>query len=274
MHINFEAWLTYLLAVILVNPSVQQENDLEKMTPGTSGLGLKTILRRAVLNGASSKTLTDMSLKDSGKSSPTWLTSDIAWKAHVKNQRGEYLARKKSAHHTKENGYLFWPTASVPNGGRSPKGKISKTGVTEDGKKRQVELAHAVNWPTPNTCPDAPNKNANIKNGPKNFKEGINWPTVTVNGNNNSASSSMKAGDGLATAARNGQVDQENNSMNGKNRESWPTPVLQDYRGSDQPNRQGGQSLPQVIGKLNPNWVEHLMDVETGWTALDYSVMG
>jgi hypothetical protein len=26
-------------------------------------------------------------------------------------------------------------------------------------------------------------------------------------------------------------------------------------------------------GKLNPNWVEQLMGLSTGWTALDYSEM-
>lgn len=46
----------------------------------------------------------------------------------------------------------FWPTADVPNGGRSPKaGRIGPTGVDADGQKRQVNLNVAVSqWPTPN----------------------------------------------------------------------------------------------------------------------------
>jgi hypothetical protein len=44
----------------------------------------------------------------------------------------------------------MWPTPCVPNGGRSPKGGMSRTGITPDGKKRQVDLRHAVTmWPTP-----------------------------------------------------------------------------------------------------------------------------
>lgn len=44
----------------------------------------------------------------------------------------------------------LWPTPTVPNGGRQPKGGMSMTGMTPDGKKRQVDLNYAVkNWPTP-----------------------------------------------------------------------------------------------------------------------------
>lgn len=40
--------------------------------------------------------------------------------------------------------YRMYPTPTVPNGGRSPKGGMSLTGMTPDGKKRQVDLAHFV----------------------------------------------------------------------------------------------------------------------------------
>jgi hypothetical protein len=38
----------------------------------------------------------------------------------------------------------MYPTPTVPNGGRSPKGGMSLTGITPDGKKRQIDLAHFV----------------------------------------------------------------------------------------------------------------------------------
>src|SRR4051812_812329 len=57
---------------------------------------------------------------------------------------------------TGETGSGSWPTPSVPNGGRSPKGGMSRTGMTPDGKKRQVGLDQAVRWPTP-TGQDAHN---------------------------------------------------------------------------------------------------------------------
>lgn len=37
----------------------------------------------------------------------------------------------------------MWPTPCVPNGGRSPKGGMSITGMTPDGVKRQVDLQEA-----------------------------------------------------------------------------------------------------------------------------------
>lgn len=43
----------------------------------------------------------------------------------------------------------LWPTPNVPNGGRQPKGGMSRTGMTPDGKKRQVGLHNAVKWRTP-----------------------------------------------------------------------------------------------------------------------------
>lgn len=48
-----------------------------------------------------------------------------------------------------------WPTPCVPNGGRSPKGGMSITGMTPDGIKRQVDLQEACRqvttglYPTP-----------------------------------------------------------------------------------------------------------------------------
>jgi hypothetical protein len=44
----------------------------------------------------------------------------------------------------------MWPTPNVPNGGRKPKGGMSRTGMTPDGKKRQVGLENAVTmWRSP-----------------------------------------------------------------------------------------------------------------------------
>jgi hypothetical protein len=51
--------------------------------------------------------------------------------------------------------FSYWPTPNTPNGGRSPKEGTSPTGITPDGKKRQIGLGYAVKmverqmWPTP-----------------------------------------------------------------------------------------------------------------------------
>lgn len=42
------------------------------------------------------------------------------------------------------------------------------------------ESSSSLNYPTPNTCPEAPNRSSNTKNGPKNIYEAIDWPTVTT----------------------------------------------------------------------------------------------
>ena len=45
-----------------------------------------------------------------------------------------------------------WPTPNVPNGGRQPKGGMTSTGMTPDGKKRQVgleQIAKLAGWTTP-----------------------------------------------------------------------------------------------------------------------------
>jgi hypothetical protein len=50
----------------------------------------------------------------------------------------------------------MWPTPNVPNGGRTLAPETSDTGITADGKKRQVGLENMVKrveerqmWPTP-----------------------------------------------------------------------------------------------------------------------------
>ena len=44
----------------------------------------------------------------------------------------------------------MWPTPNVPNGGRAPKGGMTKTGMTPDGKKRQG-LENQVKMESPHT---------------------------------------------------------------------------------------------------------------------------
>lgn len=50
----------------------------------------------------------------------------------------------------------------------------------------------------------------------------------------------------------------------------WPTPRVSDANGHQiQPGKQGGPGLNRLLGgKLNPRWVEWLMDMPEGWTSL------
>ena len=64
--------------------------------------------------------------------------------------------------------------------------EIWVTKLRQDCLRRQ-RLAHltkesdCLSWPTPDTCPDAPNSGSNKKNVPKNFHEVINWLTPRAN---------------------------------------------------------------------------------------------
>lgn len=78
-----------------------------------------------------------------------WLT----WKASATPGKRRLFRLAPSVPRTGETGFGLWPTPDLPNGGRSYKpGAISRTGMTPEGKKRQVGLQNAVRmWPTPRT---------------------------------------------------------------------------------------------------------------------------
>jgi hypothetical protein len=72
------------------------------------------------------------------------------WPAQGTMRNGECYRRPEWERRISDGECLSWPTPNVPNGGRLPKGGMSRTGMTPDGKKRQVGLENAVKrWPTP-----------------------------------------------------------------------------------------------------------------------------
>ena len=208
----FEEKLVSSLADIHVNHLVQQESDLEKMTPDTCGLTSGDTLNQLDLFNVSLKTSKDTYRLDSPQLSATW-------KKMVISQRGEYSQRVKLALLTKESESISWPTATVfdVTGGSYP-----------------TELVNGQ-WRS---------KHSKDPNSP--------WYGA-------------KLRDAVETAER-----------------MWPTPAARDYKGAVLPetlkakNRNPmSNSLPDAIqhtsgrGKLNPDWVEWLMGVPTGWTELE-----
>ena len=103
----FEEKLASSLAVIHASHLVQQESGSEKMTPDTCGHISGDTSNQLNLFNASLKTSKDTYRLDSPQLSATW-------KKMVISQRGEYLARVKLAHPTKESESISWqtPTAS------------------------------------------------------------------------------------------------------------------------------------------------------------------
>ena len=210
----FETKLTSLLAAIHVNHSVQQESDLEKMTPDTCGLTSGDTLNQLDLFGASLKTSKDTSLLDSEKSLATW-------KLLVTEQRGEYSQRVKLALLTRESESISWPTPSA--------NKITQSG-------------HLLN------------------------QDGSDW-------DGKQKPHSAKTGKPMQTALIDAVLHQVN----------WPTPSARDHKGGYQGGRirNGKVSFDTLdvaaqhysgdknkVGHLNPDWVEWLMGVPTGWTGL------
>ncbi len=250
---HFEDGLTSLLAAIHASPSVPPGSGSEKMIPVTSGPGYSTSLTGCSPECASSRMSMGTYPKGCDESCPTW-------KAEVTRRRGEYSRRLKSALHTSGNGCSSWPAVPVPTGGRKPAQPMSRTGITEDGKKRQVGLENAVNWGTPrvttnNGCPSpqCTGKGSRLEDqvaGPP-AQESRNtsgsrreqcdaWQTPSV------STGMHRQADGSMTAKLDGQV------------KAWSAPQCHDVTG-----RPMGPS-----NKLNPRWVETLMGLPIGWTSI------
>ena len=224
--------------------------------------------------------------------------SSESWKDWVIEQRQEYSQRKKSAHLTRENESTSWATPNVC-GNHNRKGASKTSG---DGLSTQVK-----NWATPQTFDHVnlvrtPEKLAQTraeKNaGCMNLREQVhypdmdhsrkaakNWPTVTVGEEkyrikgNSQASKCLSA---MAVRGELGHPDQANPSTNGKSQESWPTPrankvhpEITEQNRDHLANRKKANLEEDIAGhcgkatgKLNPNWVEHLMGLPVGWTQL------
>jgi len=265
----FEEKLTLSLEDTLASPLVQQESDLEKMTPDICGHTYGDTLNQLDLFGVSLKTSKDTSVLDCEKSLATW-------KASVMKQRGEYSQRVKLALRTRESECISWATPNtmdhLPQ--RSEEALIRQATTTRKGRSKPANLREQVN-PTAVQI----------------YQQPTSWPTATV---------FDVTGGSYPTQLANGAKLKDAVEIAEK---MWPTPdVAQAQKVSNRPNygqlglanhpevhgqtvdrpkmqkdrlgRQGqvknntnGNNQEQ-FGKLNPYWVEHLMGVPTGWTEL------
>lgn len=153
------------------------------------------------------------------------------WKDWVTGQRQEYSVRLKSAHLTRESGSssLAWPTAT-----------------TRDWKDTNATVPPSRSNPSKQTLGQRVahvglQDQANLSTTEKN------WPTATARdwkgcGNAITRKDGKHRIDNLEAVIKYGHQDQANHNTTGKS--------------------QGLQ------GKLNPDWVEHLMGLPVGWTDL------
>ena len=242
---RFETELTSLHLAIHVNPLVQQETDLEKKTQDTYGLTSGDTLKQLDLFGASLKTSKDTSVLDSEKSL-------AIWKASVIEQRGEYSVRVKLALLTRESESISWAT---PRACSAMSAQITQKTAMAKFPNLETQVARSMNWATPRTTDSAGGARTLNEKGQR---ISVSDPTKTYGAN-------------LSDQVRH-----------------WPTPSARDHKGGYQGGRirNGKVSLDTLdvaaqhysgdknkVGHLNPDWVEWLMGVPTGWTEYDYSEM-
>ena len=128
---DFVDWWTSSLEDSRANPSHSPDFNRESKTQGTSSLTSCKESSSVSQQSCSSKTLKESSQLRQQMGNQFSNMSSEAWKKWVTEQRQEYSARKKSAHHTRESESLSWPTASTRDwkggytGGRIRNGKIS-----------------------------------------------------------------------------------------------------------------------------------------------------
>lgn len=227
----------------------------------------RTLLRSSKTSGplgACLRTLLDTSRWGS-------TTCYLTWKRSATPAKHSLYRLVPSMPRTGATGFGFLPTpdAGMVNGSRTLPPGTSATGVTPDGKKRQVGLVNAVKM----------------------------LPTPTVNGNHNRAGLSPTSGDGLAIAVRrllptprasaneNRQTKPSPSQLAGKHGRSLAaevsdltrdglltTPTADDTGKRTGRYAQGGPALSsQLGGKLNPSFVEAMMGFPIGWTDLEPS---
>jgi hypothetical protein len=230
--------------------------------------------KRSIRNGASSRTSDLTYLVPSG-------TSPETFKGWVTALRRGCLQRQKSARLIFENGFSFWPTPSVPNGGRSPRPDyMTEMGRMADGTHRTVHLEERVRmWPTPQALDGIKSPKFHKGGNPSLPHAAKMWPTPS------------------ARDGRSGLCSQETAERNARPLNEfvvsmWATPRASDGEkgGPNMAFGAGGTPLPaqavqfqrslpvpttsstgsgssKVIRSLNPLFVEWLMGWPIGWTA-------
>ena len=241
-HTCFEEQLTSSLEAIRVSRLVRPESDAAQMTQDTCGPTYGDTSQQLDLLNASLKTSRDTSRLDSPASS-------AIWKKMVIEARGEYSQRVKLAHRTRESESTSWATPNTMDHltAKSPETLIRQSQTVRKGRTSPSNLREQVD-------PVA----VQIYQGE--------WPTPTTQDNIQVAGQykNPKSGTTLGGAVRN-----------------WPTPRASEYKDCGPVGSKSHanmkkkyylsaeakeESMPR--GQLNPDWVEWLMGVPTGWTEL------
>ena len=295
-----DAW-TSSLADSRVSHSQLLESVKLLKTPDTSSPTSQTESESANLELFSSKTYKESSVARQPTENQFSNMSSEHWKDWVIEQRQEYSQRKKSARLIRESESSSWPTATVfdTTGGSYPTEMVdgvyrSKHSQEPNSPWYGAKLKDAVetheegkNWATPRaSATDSTRPNG--KGGIPLTEQVKNWPTATTRDwkDTNATVPPSRANPSKQTlgqrVAHVGLQDQANPNTNGKNQESWPTPrankvhpEITEKNRDHLANRKKANLEEDIAGhcgkatgKLNPNWVEHLMGLPAGWTDL------
>ena len=297
-----DAW-TSSLADSRVSHSQLLESVKLLKTPDTSSPTSQTESESANLELFSSKTYKESSVARQPTENQFSSMSSEHWKDWVIEQRQEYSQRKKSARLIRESESSSWPTATVfdTTGGSYPTEMVdgvyrSKHSQEPNSpwygaKLKDAVETHEQNWATPIANDAKGSDYAGTKENPKALYLGgqvKNWPTATTRDwkDTNATVPPSRANPSKQTlgqrVAHVGLQDQANLNTNGKSQESWPTPrankvhpEITEKNREHLANRKKANLEEDIAGhcgkatgKLNPNWVEHLMGLPAGWTDL------
>lgn len=229
---SFETALASSLAAIRVNRFQPPGACLEPKTPDTCGPLSENTFEQLDLLDVSLKTSKVTSRRDCPASS-------AIWKKMVTQQRGEYSQRMKLALLTRESESSYWPTPVANDDNKSPEAHMAMKARMKGGPRYKPTSLNVM---------------------VKGVERGL-WPTPTAQDNIQVSGNPdhPKRGTTLGGAVRN-----------------YPAPSVQDADKATKKLRPNLQdNLTAIVfdqerkpGHLNPDWVEWLMGVPTGWTAL------
>ena len=281
-----DSWTSYL-AASRASPLVLQESAKALKTHDTCSLTSEMESQSADLDLFSWRTSKESSpVKQQTENQFSSMSSE-SWKAWVTEQRQEYSQRVKSERLTRESesSSLAWPTASVAGcveGGVAKNVKMTSSGfkaTRENGTSYGAKLRDAVetyekkNWATPQTFDSnnivrTPEKLAQTraeKNaGCMNLREQVHYPDMDHSRkaakNWPTASTRDHKGGYTGGRIRNGKVSMD----------TLDVAVQAHTEGGllDQASDSTTGKSQELQGKLNPDWVEHLMGLPAGWTDL------
>ena len=261
---TFTAEWASCLPVIPASHSARQGKEKAQQTNATCGHISQTelpLVSPDLCSAKMSKDICPLGLK----------TFSTTWTNWVTATRQDYLARRKSAQLTEENGCSGWPTPAAHearlgfqnrNNGKKGSQKSLTTFVIEAGQPVQGN---------PNTDGKNPERSATPTAAQAEKPQGPNSKQVGLSNQAKWATPEAQNQTGYQTS--HGQTF----PRLGSQVKQWPTITASDYRTPPTNSGIEGQkvmpssehALPKKAGgKLNPNWVEQLMGLDPGRTQL------